>query len=89
VLLAGAGRVWSSTGYSITLIRPTQDRLRNRHAERLRRLHVDDQLELGRLLDRQIGGLGALEDLLPGARVNIAREAPFGRRRLSPIAVRS
>ena len=32
-------------------------------AERLGGLEVDDQLELGRLLDRQIGRLGALEDL--------------------------
>jgi len=32
--------------------------------ERLRRLEVDHQLELGRLLDGQVGGLGALEDLI-------------------------
>src|SRR5205823_2493706 len=37
--------------------------LRHRQAERLRGLNVDDQLELGRLLDRQIGRLGAFEDL--------------------------
>ena len=28
----------------------------------LGRLHVDDQLELGRLLDREVGGLGAREN---------------------------
>ena len=31
-------------------------------AERLGGLEIDDQLELGRLLDRQVGGLLALED---------------------------
>src|SRR5258707_5160925 len=35
----------------------------NINAERLGGLEVDDQLEGRRLLDRQIGGLGALEDL--------------------------
>jgi hypothetical protein len=37
--------------------------LRHREAERLGGLEIDDQLEFGRPLDRQIGGLGALEDL--------------------------
>ena len=46
------------------LVRAHQERLRDREAERLRGLEVDDQLELGRLLDRQVGGLGALEDLV-------------------------
>src|SRR5215472_6385678 len=46
------------------LIRPRQQRPRNRQAERFGRLEVDHQLELGWLLDRQIGGLGALEDLV-------------------------
>jgi len=36
---------------------------RNGQAERLGGLEIDDQLECRRLLDRQIGGLGALEDL--------------------------
>src|SRR5207302_3922524 len=36
---------------------------RDREAERLGGLEVDDQLEGRRLLDRHIGGLGALEDL--------------------------
>jgi hypothetical protein len=30
----------------------------------LRRFEIDHQLKLHRLLDRQIGGLGALEDLV-------------------------
>jgi hypothetical protein len=33
--------------------------LRNLDAERLGGFHVDDQIELGRLLDRDVGGLGA------------------------------
>jgi hypothetical protein len=36
--------------------------LRYGEAERLGCLHIDDQLELGRLLDREIGGLCAFED---------------------------
>src|SRR3954451_3344282 len=32
-------------------------------AERLRSFEVDDQLEAGRLLNRKIGGLGALENI--------------------------
>src|SRR5467141_1888068 len=46
------------------LIRPLQERRRDRQAERLGGLHVDDQLELRGLLDGQVGGLGALEDLV-------------------------
>src|SRR5712691_6505204 len=46
------------------LIRAQQQGLRDRQAERLRGLEVDDQLELGRLLHRQVGGLGALQDLI-------------------------
>src|SRR5450631_2358803 len=41
-----------------------QYRLRNREAERLRCLEVDDKVELGRLLDRQVGRIGALENLV-------------------------
>src|SRR5713101_3479590 len=53
------------------LIRPQQERLRNREPDGLRRLEVDDQLELGRLLDGQVGRLGALQDL-----VNMAGSTP-------------
>ena len=41
-----------------------EDRLRYRQPERLRRFQVDDQIEPRRLLDRQIAGLDALEDLV-------------------------
>jgi hypothetical protein len=46
------------------LIRALQQRLRDRQAERFGRLKVYDQLELRRLLHGEIGGLGALEDLV-------------------------
>lgn len=38
--------------------------LRDREPERLRGLQVDDEFKLGGLLDREVGGLGALEDLV-------------------------
>src|SRR6266566_1275200 len=46
------------------LIRPHQDGLRDRQPERLGRLQVDDQLKLRRLLNGQVSGLRALEDLV-------------------------
>jgi hypothetical protein len=47
------------------------ERGRDREAERLGRLEVDDQLELGRLLDGEIAGLGAFQNL-----VHVGRGAP-------------
>jgi hypothetical protein len=53
------------TGPSLDdLIRPQQERRRNRQAERLGGLEVDDQLERGRLLDRQVSGLRTFQDLV-------------------------
>ena len=46
------------------LIRPIQHRLRDRQADLLGRLEIDHQLELRRLLDRQIGRLGSLQDFV-------------------------
>jgi hypothetical protein len=45
------------------LIRPQQQRRRDREAERLGRLEVDDQLELRWLLDGQAAGLAPLRIL--------------------------
>ena len=54
------------SGHSLALlddlVGASEDRWRYRHAELLRGLDVDDQLECGRLLDRQISRLRALED---------------------------
>jgi hypothetical protein len=44
------------------LIGPAEQREREGEAERLGGLHVDDQLDLRGLLDRQIGRLLALEN---------------------------
>jgi len=41
-----------------------QQRLGHRQPERLRGSTVDDQLELGRLLDGEVAGLGSLENLV-------------------------
>ena len=39
------------------LVRPRQHVGRNRHADLLGRLQINDELELRRLLDREVGGL--------------------------------
>jgi len=44
------------------LVGRSLQRLRNGQVESLGRFPVDDKLKAGRLLDRQIGGLGASED---------------------------
>ena len=46
------------------LIGPTEYRLRDRQAERLGGLEVDDQLDFGRLLDWQVGWLGASRETM-------------------------
>ena len=46
------------------LVRAGKERRRHVEAECLRGLEVDDKLEFGRLLDWQIGRLGALQDLV-------------------------
>ena len=48
---------------SYDFVRPHQHVGRNRHADLLRRLKIDDEFELRRLLYREIGGLRALKIL--------------------------
>src|SRR6266851_4147666 len=44
------------------LVRAQQQRRWDRQAEHIGGLEVDDEVEVGGLLDRQVGGLRALED---------------------------
>ena len=53
------------------LVGEGEDRLRDRQTERLGGLEVDEQQEFRRLLDRQVGRLGAFQDL-----IDIIRSAP-------------
>jgi len=46
------------------LVRPVQHGLRNREADLLRGLEIDDKLELHRLLHGQVSRLRAFEDLV-------------------------
>src|SRR5262249_16431150 len=63
---------WSSMGLLDHLVRSKQDCLRDRHAEGLSRLELDDQLNLGRLLGGEIRGLGSLQDLIhEGGRLSV------------------
>ena len=48
------------------LVRALQKRLRDRQAERLRRLEVDDEFERCRLLNRDLAHLGPSQDLVNG-----------------------
>src|SRR5262245_21619263 len=66
------------------LIRSGQQRRRDREPHGLRRLEVDDEPELRRLLHGKIAGLRALEDL-----VDVARGAPKALVTVRPIAAQS
>src|SRR6267142_3999178 len=46
------------------LVRADREGLRNRQSERPGRSEVDEELELGWLLEGQLAGLGALQDLV-------------------------
>src|SRR4030095_1241396 len=56
-------RHWTITGagYPDHLIRPLQERRRDRQAEGSGGLEVDDQVECGGFLDREVGWLGSPE----------------------------
>src|ERR1700732_2720391 len=75
------------------LVGAGEDRLRHGEAERLGGLEIDHQLEGGRLLHRQIGRLGAVEDL-SGVNADLAiyadearpiADQPAGRGELAPF----
>src|SRR6266446_5328470 len=55
--------VWRRCGLFDDLVGAGEDRRRDGEAERLGGLEMDDQLEFGGLLHRQIGRLGAAQDL--------------------------
>src|SRR5437667_11115591 len=61
-----------------------KQRRRYREAEELRTLDVDEQLELGRLHNRQVGRLGALEDA-----ADIGADLPERIRKIWPVAHQS
>src|SRR6266481_5259789 len=78
------------------LVSAREDRWGDGEAERLGGVEIDDQLECRRLLDRQIGRLGALEDL-PGVDAGLARDGSeawsvadqaAGRSELAPLVDR-
>jgi hypothetical protein len=63
------------------LIRPHQHVGRNRQADLLSRFEIDDELELLRLLHREIGKLSAFEDLVhlgSGAPIKVIEVRPIG-----------
>src|SRR5262249_53310069 len=60
--------------------RPRQYIRWSRHADLLRRFEINHQLELRRLLDRQIGRFGSLEDS-----VHVIRDAPISVRFVRPV----
>src|SRR5262245_35846350 len=60
---AGGGAVTSAAARSLdNLVGPGQDGRRHGESQSPRGLEVDDELELRRLLDRQVGGPRALEN---------------------------
>jgi hypothetical protein len=64
------GTTWAQNRVLLDhLVRPRQQRRRDREAEGLGGLEVDHQLELRGLLDGQVGGLGALGDLVDASGV--------------------
>jgi hypothetical protein len=52
--------------------------LRDDKAERARGLQIDDQFEFPRLLDREVGRLGTLEDLVDVSAARRKRATKFG-----------
>ena len=69
------------------LIRPRQHVRRNRQADLFRGLQIDDELELRRLLHRQIGGLGAFQNFVhvDSRRADRGRRSPARRTSAHPL----
>ena len=62
------------------LVRPRKHLLRNRHADLLRRLEINHELKLRRLLHRKIGRLRALQDF-----VHVDGDAPVAVSAVGPV----
>src|SRR5262245_27597523 len=80
---AGANRPWIASDHDLLdhVVRAPEERRRKDETEHLGSLEIDHQLELGRLLDGQVAGLGALEDLVDiGGRASerVGRAGPIG-----------
>ena len=60
------------------LIGPLEQRRRDREAEGIGCLEIDDQLELRRLLDGQVGGLDVFQDLVQVGAARRKESARFG-----------
>ena len=96
--MPGGGAVHSITSGRQTLfdqlVGAKKDLWADRDAERFRSFHIDHQFKLGRLLDRELGRLGALQYLVyenSGTSVHFVFGAEIGRkstiaRKLSPGA---
>src|SRR5215468_1351301 len=78
------------------LVGAGEDRWRYGQPERLRGIEVDDQLEPGRLLNGQVGRLGALEDpsgvstdqAKGGRKARFIADQTAGRDKLAPLVER-
>src|SRR5262249_56824051 len=71
-------KAWNSLNQRISLC---DEERRNFETERLGGLEIDHQLELGGLLDRQVGGLRTLENLVhvgSGAPIQISKVRSIG-----------
>ena len=73
----GYGRAKSSTQFD-HLVGESEQSRRYGQAEYLRRLEVNDQLEFGRLYDRQVSRFGAVEN---AAQINPCLSRHFGKNR--------
>src|SRR5262249_51440311 len=64
IILARPGPAWRVYILLDQLVDAQQERFRNREAERLGGRKIENQIELGRLLDRNVAGLGPAQNLV-------------------------